>query len=80
MVLGSSRVKVGPAFLFGSRGAFSFVASHLGEVKMRLGQQVWVMFGHEANDLVKHLVLLVHGDGEVDLLHSRQQPENRRFL
>lgn len=54
------------------------VASHFGEVEMRLGQQVGVMLRHQANDVIKHLVLLVEGDGEVDLVDRGQQSANSR--
>lgn len=41
---------------------------------MGLSQQVRVMFGYQTNDIVKHPVLLVHGDGKVRLLHCSKQP------
>lgn len=50
--------------------------SDLGQVQVSLRQQVWVMFGHQSNHVVKHLVLLIHGDGQVRLLHCRKQPAN----
>lgn len=47
---------------------------YLGQVEVGLSQQVGVMFGHQANNIIKHTVLLVHGDGEVRLLHCGKQP------
>lgn len=49
------------------------VGTHLGQMQVSLRQQVRVMFGHHPNDIIKHLVLLVHGDGQVRLLHGREQ-------
>ena len=47
---------------------------HLGQEQVGLAQQVRVMFGHHANHIIEHAVLLVHGDGEVRLIHCGKQP------
>lgn len=49
-------------------------AANLGQVQVGLGQQVGVIFGHQANDIIKHPVLLVHGDSEVRLLNCGKEP------
>lgn len=49
---------------------------HLGQVQVGLCQQVGVMFGHQANNIIKHSVLLVHGYGEVRLLHRGKEPKH----
>ena len=49
-------------------------AANLGQVQVGLGQQVGVIFGHQADDIIKHPVLLVHGDSEVRLLDCGKEP------
>ena len=53
-------------------------AVYLCQVQVGLRQQVRVMFGHQANHIIKHPVLLVHGYGEVGLLHCGKQPARTR--
>lgn len=47
---------------------------YLGQVEVGLRQQVGMMFGHQADNVIKHPVLLIHGDGEIRLLHCGKQP------
>lgn len=43
--------------------------AYLGQVQVGLRQQVGVMLGHQADHVIEHAILLVHGDGKVGLLH-----------
>lgn len=48
-------------------------AAYLGQVHVGLFEKLGVIVGHQADDIIKHPVLFVHGDGEVYLLHHREE-------
>lgn len=48
-------------------------AAYLGQVHVGFFEELGVIVGHQANDIIKHPVLFVHGDGEVELLHHREE-------
>lgn len=52
----------------------------LGQVQVGLVEQVRVMLGHQADHVIKHPVLLIHGDGQVWLLHHGVQPAVRTHI
>ena len=47
---------------------------HLGQMDVGLLQEVCVVAGHQADHVVVHLVLLVHGDGLVGLVYGGKEP------
>lgn len=53
-------------------------ASYLGQVHVGLFEKLGVIVGHQADHVVKHAVLFVHGDGEVHLLHHREESANTK--
>lgn len=56
-----------------------FVTLHvlnLGQVNMRLLQQVFVMYGDQTDHVIVHFFVLVHGDGQIWFIYSGKEPKD----